>query len=188
MDLSTYAVFGSGARVQQPTTARKLQCRDPRVVKKYQASLKTHYDTNQLVPRVFALETAVLCPATASAPLMPELAQEWEALDCLRLAGIRHAESNCRKLRTGKVPWTPALARALALHRFWDRFYTRSIGRHVSSSYLKRLASKAGVLLPQAMPLDVILRHRQESWENYKREKKRAPESRRSFLSNLAMA
>ena len=188
VDLSTYSIFGTGSRVHQPTSARKLQCRDPRVMKKYQTALRGHYDTHRLATRAFALESQVLASASSSSGLSPSLASEWESLDQLRLQGIREAESNCRKVRTGKIPWTPALSKALAVHRFWDRFYTRSIGRHVSLSYLRRLASQAGISIPSAMPPDEILRHRHAAWLLYKQEKNCAPAARRSFLSTLAMA
>ena len=188
VDLSTTTVFGSRSCAPQPTTARKLQCRDPRVVKKYQKSLRDHYSAHQIAPRVFALETSVQAALPDGPTLSPELASEWESLDLLRLQGIREAESKCRTLRTGKVPWNPKFSRALAVHRFWDRFYTRSLGRHVGFSYLKRLASKAGLDIPTAMPLDDIFRHRQAAWEAYKIEKKRSPDTRRSFLSFLATA
>ena len=189
LDLSVTTLFGAAGRVIPPSKGRKLQCCDPRVVSRYQRSLRTTYVANNLWARTFSLEASVSAAPTNSAPgLSVAQAREWESLDKIRCDGILKAEASCRRLRTGSVPWTPALARALNIHRFWDRLYHRARGRHVSFSYLRRLASRAGLDIPVHMPIDIILEHRQAAWSSYREEKRRAPESRRSFLAELARA
>ena len=193
LDISNAQVFGSPGQATPSFSARKLQCQDPRVVQKYCRSLQSFYHQHNVPSRSFALESRVLTSVGSvrrgEAPsLSPADCVEWEALDRLRVLGIQQAEASCRRLRTGHVPWTPSLGRAMAVHRFWDRFYQRSIGRHIHWSYLRRLAVKAGLEMPSALPLDEILRLREEAWSRYKAEKRRAPQSRRTFLAGLAQA
>ena len=187
VDLSSSTLFGTAGRTIPPSRGRKLQCRDPRVVAKYQRSLRATYVCHDVPRRTFALESSVLQNPDSSF-LTAAQASEWEALDAIRCSGIKDAEASCRRLRTGKVPWHPALARALNLHRFWDRLYHRALGHHVSLSYLRRLASRATVEIPLSMPLDDILQHRQDAWTAYRTEKKRAPKARQSFLAQLVQA
>ena len=181
-DIPLVAVFGVTSRPLSPRVARRLQCHDPRVVRRYHQILHEFYGSHRLAERTFQLEQSI------AGPLSVDQAQEWEALDALRVQGIFLADRKCRKLRTGSVPWSPILGHALAVHRFWDRFYVASIGRHVSSKYLSRLAQKAGLDLPVAMPSEEILRHRQLAWTEYKRLKRDAPLARTAFLQQLVAA
>ena len=179
VDLPLADVFGVVSSPSVPRVARRLQCRDPRVVKRYQTTLQSFYDQHDLPSRTFHLEQSI------DGPLSPAQAQEWERLDALRLQGIFLADRRCRRLRTGAVPWSPILAHALAVHRFWDRLYTSARGRHVSRKYLSRLASKAGLEVSVSMPLDEIELHRQDAWTEYKRLKREAPHAREAFLHSL---
>ena len=179
VDIPLVEVFGVMSAPVAPRVARRLQCRDPRVVRRYQTTLHEFYSQHDVQRRTFLLEQSI------TGPLSEEQALEWERLDALRVQGIFLADSKCRKLRTGAVPWSPILARALAVHRFWDRLYTSAIGRHVSPKFLRRLATKAGLELPSCMPVDEILLHRQTAWAEYKRLKRDAPHARQAFLHSL---
>ena len=182
IDLSLPHVFGQPTRATTPSAARRLQCRDPRTVARYHTALHRHYAEHRISERSFQLETSV------SGPLTSSQAAEWECLDKLRTEGIFHANFRCRRLRTDAVPWTPALGQTLQVHRFWDKFYHFRIGRHVSFSFLRRLARKAGLEIPAAKPVDDILAQRQLAWERYRAAKKAAPQERQGFLSQLAQA
>ena len=182
IDLPLLQLFGTPKKASQPSSARRLQCNDPRVVRRYQEVLRHQYHDNDVARRAFALESSV------TGPLSSAQAQEWESLDNLRVQGIFQADYRCRRLRTGSVPWSPRLGAALALHRFWDRFYHYRIGRNVSFSYLRRLAQKAGQKIPDAMPTDEILHQRTLAWEAYRAIKKEAPAARSTFLASLAQA
>ena len=183
LDLSIPSVFGISTKAATPVTARRLQGRDPRVVKRYQDHLLRHYQTHNIPARTFALEASI------AGPLSDSQSTEWESLDTLRTQGIFAADFSCRRLRTGAVPWTPRVAHTLATHRFWDRYYQFRIGRHVGLSYLRRLSRKAGLDFPsETLPLDEIQSLRQQAWEAYRSAKKSAPKQRVSFLSDLAQA
>ena len=182
LDVPLSAIFGVSSRPLSPRIARRLQCHDPRVVRRYLRTLQDFYTHHRVADRTFRLEQSI------SGPLTEWQAQEWEALDALRVHGIFLADRKCRKLRTGSVPWSPVLAHALAVHRFWDRLYAASIGRHVSRKYLDRLAHNAGLECPMDMPSEEILVHRQDAWDEYKRLKRDAPSARTAFLQQLVAA
>ena len=182
LDIPLLDVFGVASCPVQPRVARLLQCRDPRVVRHYQATLDEFYQQHDIPARTFALESSINGPLTAAQ------ACEWEALDALRVQGIFLADRKCRKLRTGSVPWSPVLSHALAVHRFWDRLYAFTIGRHISQKFLQRLAHKAGLDIPHSMPPEEVLLHRTDAWQDYKRLKRNAPQARRAFLASLVDA
>ena len=115
IDIPLELVFGQSARQQfVPPQARRLQCKDPRVVARYNTIMKEGVEKGKLMERSFALEASIKGPITESQ------AQEYEALDKLRMECSKAAEAKCRKLKMGQVAWSPEYQRALISHRFWE--------------------------------------------------------------------
>ena len=187
IDIHLPSVFGGTASecsAAIPTsTARRLQCADPRVVQRYNKVLHQFYQEHDLATRVFRLEVDI-----SQRPWSPALAAEWEAVDALRLAGIQLAESKCRRLRTGALPWSPQLGRALLLHRYWDRLLHRAKGYKVSWRYLCRLSRKLGQTIPTELRVEDLRPQADAAWEAYKNLRRDANSQRTSYLAQLAQA
>ena len=183
LDVQDLFRLGTSSGASQPSTARRLQCSDPRVVSRYNSFLNRFYQDNDIPARAFRLEQA------ASTGLWtPALATEWEHLDHLRVTGIVQAESKCRRLRTGHLPWSPSLSRALLTHRLWDRLLHKALGNRVSWSYLHRLATKLGIDIPDPLDVAVLQHQRDSAWEAYKCARKSAAADRTTHLARLAQA
>ena len=112
IDLTTSQVFGLPHRPVKPA-ARRLKTQDPRVRKRYLSRLKAEYGKRDLWNRTFALEKEV------GDILSKAQAQAIEKIISDRRACMETAESSCRKLRMGCVPWSPKLARARDQVRVW---------------------------------------------------------------------
>ena len=184
LDLDVRTLFRSGTPdSSHPLVARRLQCSDPRVVARYNQVLNDHYAQHNIPHRTFRLEQLA-----SSGQWTPQCAMEWEALDQLRVEGIKTADARCRRLRTGHIPWSPVLSVALLTHRLWDRLWARSLGHKVSWSFLSRLARKIPITLPDAMDPSYIQEQRDSAWEEYKRVRSAAADHRQSYLAQLAQA
>ena len=153
------------------------------MVARYNKKLLAFYDRHDIAGRTFRLEQAV-----DSGQWNPSLAAEWEDLDRLRVDGIRQADAGCRRLRTGNLPWSPTLSKALLRHRFWDRLWARSLGNRVSWSYLGRLAQQADLPIPSTLLPTEIEQAQEAAWDEYKRVRKEASAHRTSYLAQLAQA
>ena len=134
LDLDFNATFGNRYPLQLPR-ARRLQLANPAVVKKYLNSWKAFIKQHHLSQRAFDLEHSCLKAGT----MTPTQQAEYEAIDKLRMEGIRHAESRCRKLCMGSVPWTPQLSHTMKAIRWCKLSLSKLKGRKISSRTLQRL-------------------------------------------------
>jgi hypothetical protein len=182
-DFPNAQVFGTEAAQELVNpAARRLQCKDPRVWKKYNAEFKKRANKHRLIERTFALEQEI------DGPLTDAQMAKYEALDKLRSMIAKQAERKCRRLKMGKVCWTPEYKMALLKHRFWVLILKRHKGCKVGRKYLKRVAKQAGYSERINEPLLSALQEADEAWAAYKKVKKKATSLRGKFLDDLAAA
>lgn len=81
--------------------ARRLKCQDPRIVKRYLKTLDRFYKKHKIYERAYQLFH------NFSYPLSEQQQHEYEALDNLRVTGMKFAEKKCRKLKMGGRKWSP---------------------------------------------------------------------------------
>ena len=94
-----------------PRVARRLQCKDPRTVERYNSILEQQYQHHNFLARLEAFESSVSYPINE--PDMLPLIK----LDRLNTQIVRHAEKKCRKLKMGAKPYTPELHKlGLTIH------------------------------------------------------------------------
>lgn len=131
-DFPTRQVFGaSGTQSFVSPKARRLQCKDPRVLKKYNMEFKKLANSHGLIARTFKLES------TVQGPLTPGQKRDFEELDKVHRKISLQAEKKCRRLKMGNVSWTPEYRLALMKHRFWILVLKRLQGCKVGRKYLK---------------------------------------------------
>ena len=114
VDIPFAIAFGHNLPPIVYARARRLQCGDPRIVQRYTSLYSAFLNFHNLPSRAFALQ------AQCHSPLTPAEASEWEAIDHLRLQGMLYAETHCRKLRQGKVPWSPSIQVSI----WWESWIT----------------------------------------------------------------
>ena len=103
LDLSFVTAFGHNMPAIIRPSARRLTCKDPRIVKNYISRYEKLAKKHKLPQKVADLFDQ------ASYPLASELQITFESLDDLRCKITVEAERKCRKLRMGQVAFSPAL-------------------------------------------------------------------------------
>ena len=115
---------------------------------------------------------------------------EWEAIDALRVHGMKEAEKSCRHLYCGAVPWSPELHLASMRIRLWLLLIRKLSGRKVDTKYLRRVAKKAVEAAPVTASTSVQQAEQQllEAKQHYKSIKATAKHRRVTHLQGLALA
>ena len=139
VDVPFEAAFGAPPTGPAPLHCRRLQCRDPRVVRRYLDANHGFLTENRIYTRALALEEASASGLTAA------LQAEYEDIDRLRVEGMFQAEQRCQKLKAGKVAWSPAYRHAVLLHQYWTLFVKILEGCNISKSRLTRLRKRLGL-------------------------------------------
>jgi hypothetical protein len=103
IDFSYENAFGHIMPAIVKPQARRLHCRDPRVVKKYVQLYRKCLLKRNVSRRLQRLKDI------ATYPLSSEGKSLYEDIDSDRCQGVRFAEKKCRKLRMGQVAFFPQL-------------------------------------------------------------------------------
>jgi hypothetical protein len=93
---------------------QRVTTKDMRSVQAFNKAMRAFVLSHQLGERITKLESTIHYPPTAAER------QEAETLMQLRMEGIKAADSVCRKLRTGAIPFSPESARLTAERNFWN--------------------------------------------------------------------
>jgi hypothetical protein len=111
MDIKAQHLFD---QIHQPVPAqvRRLQCGDPRTVKRYINALWKSVQQHNLLEQCMHISTD-----SRLRPLQQR--RQWERMD-KKLRTLRlEAEKKCRKLKMGKVLWSPEFAQLKLRLKYW---------------------------------------------------------------------
>jgi hypothetical protein len=161
IDLTYKSVFGHGSPIITKR-ARRLHCKDPRIVDNYVRSYRKYILKNNLPGKVRRLKDK------ASYPLSEADQRYFEDLDDLRCKGVQQAEKKCRKLRMGQVPFSPQLQQASRIIDVWVLIRKKAKGLKTSSRLLQRAIKKLS--LPkdsQGLPLEDIEQKLKLAYQEY---------------------
>jgi len=110
--------------------ARRLHCRDPQVVKKYNEVLWEALNTSGLAARAAALQQQV------AGRLTLRQQEEYESIDKAATELKRHTEKQCRKIRVGAVQWCPLVSKAINRILYWKGLWSQLHGCVIGCSIL----------------------------------------------------
>ena len=139
IDISFISAFGHNMPHIVKPSARRLHCRDPRLVKNYVDRLEKFITEHNLLQQSNDLVAA------ASYPPQDYTKDDYELIDSLRCKGIALAEKKCRKLRMGNIDYSPEIQAARLLITAWHLIQKRANGQKVSSRLLQRTLKKASL-------------------------------------------
>ena len=165
-----------------PLQVRKLQCGDIRIVKKYQNELKKLLEHRDIFNRVNTLYASFQTPLTEAQELEFERIDRYVTESCLK------AEKRCRKVRAGKVPFSPIVDTAAKTIYLWSSVLSKMRGCKVSSSLIRRLAKKCEIVIDPALTYEEVRLLRNNAIKRYKILKPTASQHREQFISDLADA
>ena len=166
-----------------PVAARRLQCGIPSVKKKWKQLYTQKLRENNLFNKQFQLEAEI----HHNGGLMTEnLANRCESIMETRFQCMAYAEKNCRKLKMGRLPFSPETSKAQTTIELIQAVITKKKGLKYSSRKLRRLEKKAGKFKTMNMSLyqaeEALEQARKHFWECIKN----AKFLRQSFLERRA--
>jgi len=118
-----------------PLKARRLQCKDPRIVKRYNKELHKLLEQHRLVERL-----QVLSNQTQDQRINCAQQREYEEIDALTTQAKILAEAQCQKLPVGNVPWCPRLSKVIAQIWYWKGIQKRLLKGRIGAQLLHCLA------------------------------------------------
>lgn len=114
VDIAYTTAFGHNMPAIVRPAARRLHCKDPRLVANYVRAYKNFIKKHRLSAKVKKLKEE------ASYPL-DELGKfTLEEIDSLRCKGVAMAEKKCHKLRMGQEAFSPQLQQASRAIKAWS--------------------------------------------------------------------
>ena len=165
-------------------SSRRLKLDDPRIVQRYLDILDGYLAAHKVYSRLRRLISTHI----EGSPLTTDQAKEYEELDNIRESGMIHAEKHCRKLRMGKVQWSPAMQQARDTITFWTLIRRRLKKCKVGARRIVRLKKKLGLKENTHLPLKEVEAKLVKARERYKICKQNDKVLRRDFLESLAEA
>jgi hypothetical protein len=123
---------------------QRVTTKDMRSVQAFNKAMRAFVLSHQLGERITKLESTIHYPPTAAER------QEAETLMQLRMEGIKVADSVCRKLRTGAIPYSPQYARLTAEQNFWSFLGDLKEGKKKRQRRLESYRKLAGIPTPLA--------------------------------------
>jgi len=170
--------------VQRPA-CRRLKCHDPRIVQRYLQVLSGELD------QIAAEERSEKLWLAASAHFWTtEHEAAFNVLDQEIIEAKLKAERLCRKLQVRNTPWTPELMQAIQRILYWKGIRKRMEGGSISTTVLKRRASKGSLVYQDAhwrLPPDVIKSKIESAYADYQ-QLKAQKDNREKWLGQLISA
>ncbi len=183
LDISFENAFGHNMPAIIRPQARRLHCKDPRLVANYVKTYRSFLVKKHIPKKLRRLKERVSHPMTA------EDKSWYEEIDLERCKGVMLAEKKCRKLRMGQVSFSPVIQQASRTIRAWDLLEKKAKGIRTSSRLLSRSLNKAK-LPPESrgLPLEKIRKNSQEAYKAYYVTKGSHKELRDSHTEQLVEA
>ena len=113
VDIHKSLLYGYNPPTPVFPSARRLKMVDPRVVDKYLTYLHSSMQDNDLFARMEDIYKY------STYPLSSRIIDEYEEIDTTVCKLMDEAEAQCRKLRTGTIPWSPAYKYSCLLLEYW---------------------------------------------------------------------
>ena len=101
IEVSKISSIGTNLPKLTSFQARRLKCKDPRVVDRYNKLVDRQCKKNNLFQKAFDLYN------NFSSPMSELQKSEYEKIDRLKTEAMNFAEANCRKIKVGGYQWSP---------------------------------------------------------------------------------
>jgi len=164
--------------------ARRLHCRDPQVVKKYNEVLWEALNMSGLMTRAAALQQQM------AGQLTLRQQEEYKSIDKAATELKRHAEKQCRKIRVGAVQWCPLVSKAINRILYWKGLWSRLNRCAIGCLVLRQRAKEGGITNHQAnflLPQCTICESIRAAYKTFHR-LKADPNRQDTWITNLIQA
>jgi predicted GNAT family N-acyltransferase len=162
--------------------ARKLHCKEPRIIDNFNSLFCKYAETHNLFKRVIQLDQKKFVSRRSTIT-------DYEELDALGCKAVAFAEAKCRKLRKGNVAFSPELNMAKINIKAWTLVVNKVRGKRVSSRLLSRALKKAKLKADaRALTKQEAQQKLKEAYKNYYLLKGQATDLCQTALETLAEA
>ena len=180
MDISQENAFGSTSMRTVRPRARKLKSNDPKIRNRFIKDYESHLRQHNAEARLYSLQNSL------TIPLGPQAVEELEEIFEIRHEGIKIAESKCRKLRMGAVPYSEEFRVASKTIELWRAVESKKKGAKYSMSKLRRLEKTLNIHNGLNLTLPEIKSNIQTAYKSYWKVKKEAKQHRLNYLERKA--
>ena len=183
IDIHFVNAFGHNMPPLFRPKAKRLHCRDPRLVNNFISLYHKHADRHGLFKQVKDFESNYRTMSSEEVQL------EYEKIDDLRCQVTALAEAKCCKLRKGNVAFSPALNEARLVIKALSLLLQRAKGQKIRSRLISRTLKK--VNLPpntRGLSSEAISEHLKNAYKEFYLIKGEAKELWNTALENLALA
>ena len=179
LDVPNETLYGTDNR-WVPPKARRLRCNDPRIVKKYINQLEKTIDWDRLHAELDRCleKTTSTRKATAT----------WNKWDSQLSEARLEAERRCRKIRVGKIQWSPQFSELMLQKKYWILQMKRKCKGNVDQKFLKRMAAHLKKDVKSTLTVDEMQQQLKEVKQRINIYKRKHEQSRQSWLESLAQA
>lgn len=147
MDVDLSEILGNISLAPR-SEPKRLTVTDEYAVARYISSYESFIKRNKLV------EACLELVRLSKTGWDTHCESKMEDIDRLRVSGMLESESTCRKLRTGAIPWSPALTTAYNNKRYVELCLRARKGQYVASSTLRRAKKRGTIIIPPRTSLD----------------------------------
>ena len=181
-DIPKFLIYGYNP--QQPVfpSARRLKLRDPRIVSRYLSHLHSSMINNDLFKRMDDLHQQ------STIHFSPRLIEEYEVLDTLVCRLMDEAESQCRKIHAGAIPWSPAYKDACLRLEYWLKRRTYAKKEHTNVRELIVLQNKLKMNYIPNLTIQDINHQIQSAYKKRQACKQHAESLSLEYRTQLALA
>ena len=180
VDIDFESAFGTKLSPSNKAEARRLQTKDPRVVKRYTKKLEQELRRLKLPHRLLLLEREI-----QAGRITQDQATEYESIYAAILKCKNLAERKCRKFHMGWVPWSPEYQEARDMIEVWVLLRKKKLGLKVSSRRIRRWIEKTKITNPWRRSMADIEQALKEARATYYTTKKEATELRKQHNDRL---
>ena len=149
IDFVASSLVGDTPRKIVRAPARRLNCKIPGVVERYNKRLELKIRKHRLLERMGAVYLSEDDPATKK--------QRLDVLDKESKDYMKNAERNCRKIKSGTIPFSPEAAKWIRRLQVYRSLLRAVRGVRVNHGNLRRTALRAGILSPFALSENEIV-------------------------------
>ena len=179
IDISKATAIGTQLPIPGVNKPKRLRCKDPRIVERYNYALHEELQKHGVYHRVHRLLQSF------HTPLTPKEEREYEKLDQLRAEAMKKAERKCRKLKMGKYQWSPQLQEIRDKIKYLTLSLSRKRGCYVGARVLINLSKKVHMNVAH-WAVEKLEKEIYDTTGEFRKMRKHHVEIRKSYLDDLA--
>ena len=136
IDVLTDSILGGPMDSFTKPISKKLTCKIPRIREKFQQLLEQEYKRHKLVEKLEAILEKGTQWIQEHGTIPTDMELEYEKLSKISEQSIKYADRNCKKARTGKVPFSRKTKKLQGAIVVWKAILSHKTGKRRNLRYI----------------------------------------------------